>query len=130
MEIDLLAEFMLRGHCGPWHPVMKWSSIVANGTITVCYLWIPVILLQELALIVPGSSIPSRSQRTLLLSIAAFVGFCGVGHLESVMSFFDSRYHLWVVWDVLTAVVSAWAAVEVTLHRGIISENLTRAWNE
>lgn len=108
-------EFAQRGACGNWHPAFVWLYVLSQMLIFAAYMAIPFAL--GVAMFRGRNSAPAAyiSRRQLLwmrVMFAAFIFFCGVGHLEGVLSFFHPQYHLYAIWHFLTAAAS-WGAVLV-----------------
>lgn len=118
--IQSLADgFVLRGHCGDWNSTMKFLYAFARLNITGAYVAIPAISVWAFAVRqkVQLEDLTPRELTIMRLTYAAFIVFCGVGHLEGVLAFVWPAYHVFAVWHLATATVS-WFAVAVTFrHR-------------
>lgn len=105
------ARFVPRGHCGLWDEKVMVLYMVSNVLIWAAFMLIPTILLfmtTDYQAIV--------RDKPLRVIFATFIFFCGLGHLEGVFSFYWPTYHLYAIWDMLTAIV-CWIAVGMLLGR-------------
>jgi two-component system, sensor histidine kinase and response regulator len=112
----LSTRFSPRGECGEWVPGYAWLYVISSILIMAAY--VTIFALIALAYLQGRTSkapvnITRRQVLSMRITYAAFILFCGIGHLEGVMSFFTPQYHLYAVWHAMTAVAS-WAAVFVT----------------
>ena len=98
------AGFMPRWDCGNWSGPHGWTHIIADGAIFGAYTAIPCVL---------GYFIVRRRDVPFLpvfWLFAAFIFFCGFGHLVEATIFWQPWYRFSGLVKVLTAVVS-WATV-------------------
>lgn len=100
--------FVPRWSCGDWAGGLGWVEVVALVATALAYVAIPVQLLRVGR---RRKDLPYRPQAMLF---AAFVFCCGVSHALSAVIFWHPVYRFLVLWDVLTAVVSAAAVVRLS----------------
>lgn len=112
-------DFVQRSECGAWEAA--WANVYqfSNAVIFACYMAIPVFII--IGWIEEGKPRPRKapSRAHLRCAVAAFVLFCGFGHLfDGVLAMsIAPMYHALALWHALTAAVSVWAAVAVFLTR-------------
>lgn len=103
------SEFLPRGECcrsGEWPAGLQASYIAAHAAIALAYFFNPIVLLWMYRV----SSTVNRllsPWRSFLPFYAAFIFFCGAGHLlEGIASFWWPDYRLFTAWNWLTALAS------------------------
>ena len=117
MIADLFSlDFVQRGHCGNWNLGFLYLYVLSNALITAAYVAIPSILASQwyrVSLEPLMDPMPVTTRRGVVLAYSAFIGSCGVGHLEGLLAFQWPLYHLFAMWHLVTAICS-WIAVWVT----------------
>lgn len=115
LTLAMSTDFVGRGQCGNWHTSFVWLYVISNLMIFAAYVAIPFVL--GMAMFRgrhpgPPTYISHHQLFWMRVTFAAFILFCGIGHLEGVISFFRPTYHLYAIWHSLTAIAS-WGAVIV-----------------
>lgn len=94
------AGFTPRG--GPaWEPWMVGASRIAHILTFTAFVWIPASLFT-----LWDTRRHDRKETWVILLFAAFIFACGVGHLCDFVSFYWPAYRLFLVADILTAVIA------------------------
>lgn len=98
------SDFPARWHCGNWSDVHGWTHIISDAAIFAAYAAIPIMLTYFVA----------RRRDTPFLPIfwlfAAFILFCGFGHLCEAIIFYFPFYRFAAIIKASTAIVS-WITV-------------------
>ena len=113
--------WVTRDLCGPWTPFYEYLYTWSHMAITAAYIAIPVVLL--LAALHPAFDRHPLSQRgkaAVRTAYAFFIGMCGVGHLEGVVSFVWPMYPAFAWWHFGTAAASWWAVATTVRYRAQI----------
>lgn len=114
-EIFDASLFMPRGQCGAWSPIWRNVYMLANVLIFAAYMIIPMALVRFRFVRILGR------MRKIRVLVAAFILTCGIGHLEGVVSFWWPAYHVFALWNLITAGVS-WATVITLLTERVPDE--------
>lgn len=94
------------GFCYAWQPELLWPMVIASGTVAAAYFSIPLALLALLR------RLPAiRRYRAVFLLFSAFIFFCGLTHVVSVINIWVPIYRFEVVLMVMTAAVSVATAI-------------------
>ncbi len=97
-----LASFMPHGMCFLWRPELMALHIIADALIALAYFTIPFAILR----FVRGRDDLERKHRALALLFAAFIAFCGLTHVASVVVLWYPFY-VYEGWlKAVTAIVS------------------------
>lgn len=86
---------------------------LANLFIFAAYMALPAVLIRF-----RGATVAIVADPAFRGWFAAFIFACGVGHLEGVISFFWTQYHLFAQWHLLTAIVS-WMTLARLIRVGV-----------
>lgn len=98
------SDFPARWHCGAWTPEHGWTHIIADVTIFGAYVTIPLLILYFMF------KKPDIPFPRVGWFFAAFIFFCGTGHLMEATIFWWPNYRLDGLIKVGTALAS-WATV-------------------
>lgn len=98
------SDFPARWHCGAWTAEHGWTHIIADVTIFAAYVAIPVLIL---SFMLKKRDVPFPRVGWFF---AAFIFFCGTGHLMEATIFWWPNYRLDGLIKVGTAAAS-WATV-------------------
>jgi PAS domain S-box-containing protein len=96
--------FVPRWECGSFSPALGWTHILSDASIFGAYLAIPVVLVY---FVLRRRDVPFTPVFWLF---AAFILFCGLGHLVEASLFWSPHYRFSALVKVLTALAS-WATV-------------------
>ena len=114
-------EWMPRGFCGPWPPWLIVWYVSANVGIATAYFILPFALLRGR---IRGINIGTKTQTVLW---AAFIFFCGSGHLlENIGAFWIPNYYVFAAWHTATAVISLYTAMTFPVAAKIIITELNQ----
>ncbi|MGF1491224.1 MAG: PAS domain S-box protein [Microcoleaceae cyanobacterium] len=106
VNINLLAtSFMPHGMCYLWKPGLVGLHLVSNVVIALSYLSIPIMLVQITR---RRADVPFNS---VFLLFAAFIVFCGVGHLFDIWTLWHPNYWASGMVRAITAIVSFATAI-------------------
>lgn len=107
------SSFMPHGYCVQWNPVLITLFSVANAGIFLAYMAIPIEFLlaniRQRVVLDPGA-------KRYLKIFAAFIFFCGTGHLIQVWLLWHPWYWFSTAWDYGTVFFS-WKAVSLVIGR-------------
>lgn len=97
--------FMPHGMCLLWRPDILWTHIVSDSLIALAYFSIPAALIHF-----------ARQRRNfpyvwVLYLFGAFIVWCGITHLASIMTFWIPAYGVEAAAKVVTAAVSVTTAI-------------------
>lgn len=99
--------FVSRNNCGPgWTNWLIASYIIASALIALSYFFIPVYLL-----VLWEQGKREISAHWILIFFVAFIGFCGLTHVNDVLVFFWPAYRWFTVGLWATALVSMGTAI-------------------
>ncbi|MEQ9379862.1 MAG: hypothetical protein RJP95_03305, partial [Pirellulales bacterium] len=104
------SSYPARWHCGSWTPLEGWLHIASDIGIFLAYFAIPASLIYFLC---KRKDIPFNG---LLFLFAAFILFCGAGHLLEAIIFYYPFYRLSGVLKLATAIVSCITSVVLLKH--------------
>lgn len=93
------------GFCYAWQPELLWPMVLASGTVALAYFSIPIALLFFLR------RLPTLRYRGVFVLFSAFIFFCGMTHVVSVVNIWVPIYRFEVVLMVMTAAVSVATAI-------------------
>jgi two-component system sensor kinase FixL len=97
-----LAPFMPHGMCLLWRPDLMGLHVISDGLIALAYFTIPFAILR----FVQGRRDLEPKHRALALLFAAFIAFCGLTHIASIIVLWNPIY-VWEGWlKAITALVS------------------------
>lgn len=100
-------DYMPHGMCYAWEPSIMWLSIASDLLIASSYFSIPI------AIIIYVKKRQVNNYRHIYILFAAFIFFCGVTHLFSILTIFKGYYGAQAILKALTALVSFVTAVGV-----------------
>ena len=103
---------MQRGHCGNWVTGFAYTYAISNALIFVAYMAMPLALMRfrfTWENVVRAEHLRKK--------FALFILSCGIGHLEGIISFAWPAYHLFAVWNALTAAISWWTVFGLVAER-------------
>lgn len=89
------------GFCLLWNDTIILWSIITNGLIALTYYLIPIVLYT--VAVATNFKIPKNYKNTLL-AFAAFIFFCGTGHLLDILLIWVPWYWFKIYWDGATAI--------------------------
>lgn len=93
------------GFCYAWQPELLWPMVIASGTVAVAYFSIPLALLALLR------RLPAIRYRAVFFLFSAFIFFCGLTHVVSIVNIWVPIYRFEVLLMVMTAAVSVATAI-------------------
>lgn len=88
------------GFCYAWQPELLWPMVIASATVALAYFSIPLALLYFLR------RVPAMRYRVVFLLFSAFIFFCGLSHVVSIVNIWVPIYRFEVVVMIMTAAVS------------------------
>ncbi|MEO0530510.1 MAG: ATP-binding protein, partial [Planctomycetota bacterium] len=94
------SSYPARWNCGEWTPLEGWLHIVSDIGIFLAYVAIPLALVYGM---VKRRDVPFHS---ILVLFAAFILFCGTGHLLEAVIFYHPIYRVAGLLKLATAIVS------------------------
>jgi len=102
--------YMPHGMCLLWHPALMSLHIMSDALIALAYFTIPFTILR----FVRGRDDLGRKHRGMALLFAAFIGFCGLTHIASIIVLWVPIYVIEGWLKALTAIVSVATAAWLT----------------
>ena len=106
--------FMTRGNCGGWNNLALNVYVVSNLMTFVAYAGISICLIVDTG--GPSHQFSPEEHAALRFVFGVFIAFCGIVHLEGVISFGWPAYHLFSLWHLAVALVS-WVAFFAIFRR-------------
>lgn len=105
LETFFRGDYMPHGHCYLWQPGILWINVVSDLLVALAYFGIALLLTKIV-----------RARKDLqfgglFLLFAAFIAFCGITHLFSVVTIWKGAYGVHGVLKMITALVSVATAV-------------------
>lgn len=104
-------KWVPRGVCGVWPDGLRWAWFAGHLGIFAAYVGLPI----ALAWFWRRRRNEALERPAVLLSYAAFIASCGIGHLFEVTVFWWPAYRLYAFWGLLTAAAS-WAALWASIR--------------
>ena len=97
----LSSNFMPHGHCYFWKPEILWPIVIGDALTVISYFLIPLLLIRFL-----------RKRKDIKFNFifklfAAFILFCGFGHLIEIINVWEPFYRLSAITKMGTGVISA-----------------------
>jgi signal transduction histidine kinase len=100
-----LDGLMPHGMCLVWRPDILWTQIIADSLIALAYFSIPA------AIVYFARRRPSLPHVWVLYLFGAFIVWCGITHLASILTLWVPAYGLEALAKVITAAVSVLTAI-------------------
>lgn len=97
---------MPHGYCFLWRPELVWIHALADLTIAIAYISIPLIIF--FILYKRKKSIPFS---WILVMFAAFIFLCGITHIIELIGIWHAYYYLEGIIKIITAAVSIATAI-------------------
>ena len=107
-DIIFSLDFMRRSCCGEWNPYLQWLYSRSQFCIFMAYMIIPLLLFVN-RWNMDKHKLDAHEIKHIQRTFAAFILFCGLGHIEGFLFFHYPYYHLFSLWHSVTALVSIYA---------------------
>ena len=103
-------NFMPHGHCYAWQPDILWTNVLSDLIIAASYFSIPI------ALVIIVKKRKDVEFKGIFYLFSAFILFCGITHLFSIVTIWNGFYGTHGVLKAITAVVSLATAITLFLN--------------
>jgi len=97
--------FMPHGMCLLWTPSILWTLVISNALTFISYMLIP------MALIYVYLKRQEFQYFWIALLFGAFIIFCGITHLNTIITFWYPMYGVQAVTDLITGLISLFTAI-------------------